>query len=145
MRVLPARERIALPLDVPDVATASRWIAELSPEVGLFKVGLELFTATGPASVHAVHEAGARCFLDLKLHDIPATMAGAAVAGGISMAIGCKLLVPHGGIFVMAIPNAINHGLGYLVAIVAGTLETTALLFLLKKPQPAAIIAPAHS
>lgn len=69
---------------------------------------------------------------------IPATIAGAAVAGGISMAVGCKLLVPHGGIFVLAIPNAINHTLGYLVAIVAGTLVTTGVLFFLKKPQPAA-------
>jgi PTS system fructose-specific IIC component len=47
-------------------------------------------------------------------------------------------MVPHGGIFVLAIPNAINHGLGYLVAIVAGTLVTTGMLFLLKKPQPLA-------
>ncbi|MES2467317.1 MAG: fructose-specific PTS transporter subunit EIIC [Verrucomicrobiota bacterium] len=71
------------------------------------------------------------------LRVIPATMAGAATAGAISMALGCKLLVPHGGIFVLAIPNAINHALGYLLAIVAGTLVTTGVLFILKKPQPA--------
>ncbi|MEP2776687.1 MAG: fructose-specific PTS transporter subunit EIIC [Luteolibacter sp.] len=65
---------------------------------------------------------------------IPSTMAGAAVAGAISMVFGCKLLVPHGGIFVLAIPNAINHALAYLIAIIAGTLVTTAMLFLLKKP-----------
>lgn len=67
---------------------------------------------------------------------IPATMLGSAVAGGISMATGCKLLVPHGGLFVFAIPNAINHTLGYLAAIVAGTLVTTGMLFILKKPRP---------
>ena len=61
------------------------------------------------------------------------------------MAVGCKLLVPHGGIFVLAIPNAINHTLGYLIAIVAGTLVTTAMLFILKKPQPAAIAEPVLS
>lgn len=72
---------------------------------------------------------------------IPATVAGAAVAGAISMAIGCKLLVPHGGIFVLAIPNAINHALGYLVAVAVGTLVTAGILFILKKPQPAAIAA----
>ncbi|NQX00793.1 PTS fructose transporter subunit IIBC, partial [bacterium] len=72
------------------------------------------------------------------LRVIPATVAGAAVAGGISLALGCKLLVPHGGIFVLAIPNAINHALGYLLAIVAGTLVTTAVLFFLKKPLVAA-------
>lgn len=65
---------------------------------------------------------------------IPSTILGAAVAGGISMVAGCKLLVPHGGIFVLAIPNAINHMLGYLLAIIAGTLVTTAMLFILKKP-----------
>ena len=68
------------------------------------------------------------------LRVIPSTVLGAAVAGGISMVAGCKLLVPHGGIFVLAIPNAINHMLGYLLAIIAGTLVTTTMLFILKKP-----------
>ncbi len=67
---------------------------------------------------------------------IPATVLGAAVAGGISMAAGCKLLVPHGGLFAIAIPNAIDHAPGYLAAIAAGTLVTTAMLFILKKPRP---------
>jgi fructose PTS system EIIBC or EIIC component len=79
------------------------------------------------------------------LRVIPCTIAGSAVAGAISMAIGCKLLVPHGGIFVLAIPNAINQMLGYLIAIVAGTLVTTAMLFILKKRQPVAIDQPAIS
>ena len=57
-----------------------RWLERLAGEVGVFKVGLELFTAAGPRAVEAVHEAGAACFLDLKLHDIPATMAKATRA-----------------------------------------------------------------
>lgn len=69
------------------------------------------------------------------LRVIPATVAGSAVAGAISMAVGCKLMVPHGGIFVLAIPNAITHVLGYVIAIVAGTLVTTATLYFLKKPK----------
>lgn len=72
------------------------------------------------------------------LRVIPATVAGAATTGAISMAVGCKLLVPHGGIFVLAIPNAINHALVYLVAILVGTAVTTGMLFLLKKPLAAA-------
>jgi fructose PTS system EIIBC or EIIC component len=65
---------------------------------------------------------------------IPSLMVGSAVAGAISMAAGCELLVPHGGVFVLLIPNAIvNLGL-YLVAMVAGTLITTTMLFILKKP-----------
>jgi len=72
-----AVDRLVFPLDVPDLADARRWIATLAGHVGVFKVGLELFTAVGPDAVRAVHDAGAKCFLDLKLHDIPATMAGA--------------------------------------------------------------------
>ena len=67
--------RVALALDVPDLDAARRLIEQTSAHVGVFKVGLELFIAEGPAAVDAVHAAGARCFLDLKLHDIPATMA----------------------------------------------------------------------
>lgn len=92
MRELAPYQRIVFPLDVPDVGTASPWIARLHGEVGVFKVGLELFTASGPAAVAAVHDAGDQCFLDLKLHDIPATMAGAAqVAAGL----GVRFLTVH--------------------------------------------------
>jgi orotidine-5'-phosphate decarboxylase len=73
----PGSSRLVFPLDVPDLDEARDWVRLLSGRVGVFKVGLELFTATGPASVAVVREAGAACFLDLKLHDIPATMAGA--------------------------------------------------------------------
>jgi len=66
---------------------------------------------------------------------IPATVLGSAVTGAISMVLGCKLLVPHGGIFVLAIPGAITHALGYVIALVAGTLVTVAALFFLKKPK----------
>lgn len=66
---------------------------------------------------------------------IPATVLGSAVTGAISMAVGCKLLVPHGGIFVLAIPGSITHVLGYVIALVAGTLVTTAALYFLKKPK----------
>ncbi len=50
------------------------------------------------------------------------------------MFFGCKLLVPHGGIFVLPIPNAVVNLGGYILAIVIGTLVTTGMLFILKKP-----------
>ena len=75
-----ARSRLVLPLDVPDLASAAGLIEQLSAEAGVFKVGLELFTAAGPSAVERVHQAGSACFLDLKLHDIPKTMASAARA-----------------------------------------------------------------
>ena len=73
-------DRLAYPLDVSTLAEAERHIALLAPHVGVFKVGLELFTAVGPDAVRAVHAQGRRCFLDLKLHDIPATVGGAVAA-----------------------------------------------------------------
>ncbi|MFW5921514.1 MAG: orotidine-5'-phosphate decarboxylase, partial [Polyangiales bacterium] len=69
-----ARSRLALALDVPDLPAAREWIAGLGGEVGVFKVGLELYTAAGPDAARAVTDAGAELFLDLKLHDIPATV-----------------------------------------------------------------------
>ena len=55
---------------------------------------------------------------------IPCTMAGGALTGALSMLFGCELLAPHGGLFVLAIPNAISPVLMYLVAIAAGTAVT---------------------
>ncbi|MBW1761543.1 MAG: orotidine-5'-phosphate decarboxylase [Deltaproteobacteria bacterium] len=85
--------RIALALDVPDLDAAKRLIDQTHESVGTFKVGLELYTAVGPAAIEAVHTAGAKCFLDLKLHDIPATM-GRSVARAASMDV--AYLTVHG-------------------------------------------------
>lgn len=77
----PARAPIAVALDTADLATATRWTAAVAPHVTTVKVGLELFCHEGPAAVEKVRAAGdVDVFLDLKLHDIPATVAGAARA-----------------------------------------------------------------
>lgn len=65
---------------------------------------------------------------------IPSLMIGSAVAGALSMAAGCGLVVPHGGLFVLFIPNAVVNLLMYIVAILVGTIVTTAALFFLKRP-----------
>jgi fructose PTS system EIIBC or EIIC component len=82
------------------------------------------------------------------LRVIPAMVAGSAVAGAISMYFGCGLRAPHGGVFVLAIPNAVSHLGWYAVAIVAGTLVTTAALLVIKRPlaepRPASVVAPAE-
>jgi len=75
-------EHILCALDVADAADAKAWVDRLRGEVGGFKVGLELFVSEGPALVRELVSGGARVFLDLKFHDIPATMAGAARAAG---------------------------------------------------------------
>jgi PTS system fructose-specific IIC component len=69
------------------------------------------------------------------LRVIPASIAGGALTGALSMYFGCKLMAPHGGLFVMLIPNAINHALLYLLAIVAGSLLTAVTYALIKRPE----------
>ncbi|WP_434569845.1 PTS fructose-like transporter subunit IIB [Pseudomonas sp. Z3-8] len=69
------------------------------------------------------------------LRVIPSSIVGGALAGALSMYFGCKLAAPHGGLFVLLIPNAINHALLYLLAIVAGSLLTAVTYALLKRPE----------
>jgi len=64
---------------------------------------------------------------------IPANVAGSALAGAISMAAGVQLKVPHGGIFVLPIPDAVTHLAFYILAILAGTATSTLLLGILKR------------
>ncbi len=75
--MLQPRDRLIFPLDVPDKSEAVRFIALLKDEVGLFKVGLELFVAEGPAFLQFLTAEGVAYFLDLKFHDIPATVKSA--------------------------------------------------------------------
>ncbi|MBD8474337.1 PTS fructose-like transporter subunit IIB [Pseudomonas sp. CFBP 8770] len=69
------------------------------------------------------------------LRVIPASLVGGALTGALSMYFGCKLMAPHGGLFVLLIPNAINHALLYLLAIVAGALLTAVVYAVIKKPE----------
>jgi len=67
---------------------------------------------------------------------IPSCIVGSAVAGALSMFFGCQLRVPHGGIFVVFIPNVVSNLPQYLLAIVIGSLVTTAALFVVKRRVP---------
>jgi orotidine-5'-phosphate decarboxylase len=72
---------IAVALDAPDLETAARWAGLVTPHVSTLKIGLELYLRYGPEVVASVRGAsGVQIFLDLKLHDIPATVAAAARA-----------------------------------------------------------------
>ena len=76
-----AREKICLPLDnLNSLKEIKDRVKELSPYVGLFKIGKETFTKFGPEAVKIVHAHGSKVFLDLKYHDIPNTVKGAAKA-----------------------------------------------------------------
>lgn len=80
--------QIIVALDEPTWADAERIVNQLGSRADFYKVGLQLFTSAGPAAVEKVKASGARVFLDLKLHDIPNTVASAvksAVALGVDL------------------------------------------------------------
>jgi orotidine-5'-phosphate decarboxylase len=89
---IPAAERVIVALDVPDLAGLDAFLDRLEGQPRFCKVGLELFVAAGAAAVKAVQKRGAQVFLDLKLHDIPETVAR-AVASATSL--GAELLTVH--------------------------------------------------
>ena len=69
------RERLIVALDVSSAAEAQKLVARIGDAAGIYKVGLQLFTAEGPSVVRDLVSSGRRVFLDLKLHDIPTTVA----------------------------------------------------------------------
>jgi len=89
----PPRTTPIVALDVPSVADALHVVATLGSRCRFYKIGLELFTAAGPAVVTRVLETGSDVFLDLKLHDIPNTVRGAARSAA---SLGVRLLTVHG-------------------------------------------------
>lgn len=91
-RVDAARERLIVALDVPDTDAAAEMVIRLEGSVLWFKVGMELFTAAGPAVVEPILKRGHRVFLDLKFHDIPNTVAGAVRSAA---ALGVQMLTVH--------------------------------------------------
>jgi orotidine-5'-phosphate decarboxylase len=88
----PMRDRLVLAVDVDDIVAATPLLRELRPWFGVAKVGLELFTATGPDAVLAVGAEDFEVFLDLKLHDIPTTVGRTAEVAG---ALGAAYLTMH--------------------------------------------------
>jgi orotidine-5'-phosphate decarboxylase len=75
-----AKDKLIVALDVESAEAGLELFDELREVVGMFKIGSQLFTAAGPDLVRRIVGAGARVFLDLKFHDIPNTVAAAAVA-----------------------------------------------------------------
>lgn len=105
------KNRICSALDFPAWAAAEPFARRIAPHVGMLKVGLELFTAEGPPVVRAAAALGRPVFLDLKLHDIPATVEGAAASAA---ATGAALLTVHAAGGSQMVKAAVRGGAGRL-------------------------------
>jgi len=105
-----SKDYIIFPLDVPTFDEAKRLISLLANDIGMFKVGLELFISAGPDIVKYIHNAGtAKVFLDLKLHDIPATVERAAAIVG---ELGVKFATVHCGDSAAMLEGAVRGSSG---------------------------------
>jgi len=94
------RERLIVALDLDDLELATELVRSLAREVGMFKIGKQLFTHAGPQAVRLIQDLGGEIFLDLKFHDIPNTVAKAAIE---ATRLGVKMFNVHasGGLEMM--------------------------------------------
>ena len=86
------RERLIVALDIDSLDQARELVRLLAGEVGMFKIGKQLFTHAGPQAVRLTQEQGGEIFLDLKFHDIPNTVAKAAIE---ATRLGVKMFNVH--------------------------------------------------
>jgi orotidine-5'-phosphate decarboxylase len=86
------RDRLIVALDVDSMEQAKTLVERLAGEVGMFKIGKQLFTHAGPQAVQLIKELGGEIFLDLKFHDIPNTVAKAAIE---ATRLGVKMFNVH--------------------------------------------------
>lgn len=86
------RSRLVVALDVATADEAESLVAALRDEVGVFKVGKQLFLHGGPQVVRAIRDRGGEVFLDLKFHDIPRTVARAGIE---ATRLGVKMFTVH--------------------------------------------------
>lgn len=119
-----ARQRLIVALDVSDARSAMRLVAELEGACTWFKVGLELFVAAGPAVLEPIVARGHNVFLDLKLHDIPNTVAGAVRSAA---GLGVRMLTVHagGGPAMLAAAKAALVGIAHPPELLAVTVLTS--------------------
>jgi len=111
-------------LDTTDLDRARNLAARLKPYVGGLKLGLEFFNAHGPQGVRAFRDLGLPIFLDLKFHDIPNTVAGAARAAA---GLGVEILNVHaaGGEAMLKAARQAAHGVNPKTKVIAVTVLTS--------------------
>ena len=119
-----ARKRLIVALDVPDVDAAAGLVNRLEGTCEWFKVGMELFSAAGPAVIEPLVARGHSIFLDLKFHDIPNTVAGAVRSAA---RLGVRLMTIHaaGGPAMLAAARAALEGIEDRPELLAVTVLTS--------------------
>jgi orotidine-5'-phosphate decarboxylase len=121
VKSISARERVIVALDVPDLAALTAYLDRLEGRPRFYKVGLELFVAAGARAVELVKARGGRVFLDLKLHDIPETVARAVQSAG---ALGVDLLTVHAAGGSEMCKRAVEAGAGKLTLLAVTVLTS---------------------
>jgi orotidine-5'-phosphate decarboxylase len=120
-RPLAARERLIVALDVSTAKAARELVSRIGTNAGIYKVGLQLFTAEGPSLVRDLVTAGHKVFLDLKLHDIPNTVSHAVESVVDS---GACMLTVHAGAGRASLRAAVDAAAGRM-AILGVTVLTS--------------------
>jgi orotidine-5'-phosphate decarboxylase len=116
------KNRIIVALDTDSPAKALETVRCLKGEVGMFKVGMELFPIGGAELVRKIQESGADVFLDLKFHDIPNTVAGAIRS---AVALGVRFVTVHASGGKQMLEAAARAAEGSLTTILAVTVLTS--------------------
>ena len=121
------KEKICLALDVSSRKEAMDLVRPLSDLTGMFKVGMQLFTAEGPSLIREIIGVGGKVFLDLKFHDIPNTVKSAAVEAA---RLGVSMMTIHtaGGTGMMqAVASDLHQKFGTAKPLVVGVTVLTSL------------------
>jgi orotidine-5'-phosphate decarboxylase len=121
------KERILIALDVSSRKEALTLVEALHPLTGMFKVGMQLYTAEGPALVRDIIAAGGKVFLDLKFHDIPNTVTHAVLEAA---KLGVSMMTIHtsgGRAMMQAVSTELRETLGEKRPIVVGVTVLTSL------------------
>ena len=121
------KEKICLVLDVSSRREAMDLVRLLHDSIGMFKVGMQLFTAEGPALVREIIETGGKVFLDLKFHDIPNTVKNAAVEAA---RLGVSMMTIHtagGAAMMQAVNSELRNKFGDSKPLVVGVTVLTSL------------------
>jgi orotidine-5'-phosphate decarboxylase len=119
-----AKERLIVALDTDTREKAEEWVHRLKLHVGLFKIGLQLFTKEGAELVRSIHKRGAGIFLDVKYHDIPTTV-------GLACEAACSLRV--------ALINVHALGGAAMIKAAAQALKTASARMFVPKPRLLAV------